>query len=309
MATSSDLTNGKNGHGPESEEVTDQKVAIVTGATSGMGIDLARHLHSKNYRVALVGRNKEAGNRIATTITTPEVQARFFQADVSSYQYQAEMFKAVWDTWGRIDLLCANAGIIDQSSLYLYNWRGKGVEEVPPEPDLSCTDVDYKGVVYGTVLTTHFMRHNPTPGGRIILNASIGGIFPHKSYPEYCGAKAAAIHFVRGVAPLLKQKENILINTVLPGMVQTPIVPMEMMEAVSPECVTPISTILRAHDTFVDDETGMFGKSLEASAEDLRWYNLPEPGNGYKTLRAVTVWEPLFKAMHGEESGLEDAIP
>lgn len=275
-----------------------------------MGIDLAKHLHGKNYRVALVGRNKEAGNRIATSITSPSTPARFFQADVSSYASQAAMFKAVWETWGRIDLLCANAGIVDQSSLYLYNWRVKDVGEVPPEPDLSCTDVDYKGVVYGTVLATHFMRHNPgSSGGKVILNASIGGVFPHKSYPEYCGAKAAAIHFVRGIAPLLKQKEDILVNTVLPGMVQTPIVPQAMMDAVTPECVTPISTILKAHDVFVDDETGMCGKSLEASADELKWYDLPEYGNGYKTKRAVTVWEPLFRAMHGEDSGLEDAIP
>lgn len=275
-----------------------------------MGIDLAKHLHQKGYRVALAGRNTSAGNHIATSITTPTQPARFFQADVSSYASQAAMFRAVWDTWGRIDLLCINAGIVDQSSLYLYNWRDKSVDEIPPEPDLSCTDVDFKGVVYGTVLANHFMRRNtPSPGGRIVLNASIGGVFPHQSYPEYCGAKAAAIQFVRGVAVLLKEKEGILVNTVLPGMVLTPIVPKEMMEAVTPECVTPISTILRAHDVFVEDETGMCGKSLEASAEELKWYELPEYGNGYKTKRAVTVWEPLFKAMHGEESGLEDSIP
>lgn len=272
-----------------------------------MGIELARHLHSKNYRIAIIGRNKEAGTQIASTLPN----AQFFPSDVSSYPSLSQTFLAIHKLWGRIDLVCLNAGIVDKSSVYLYNWRDKSVDELPPEPDLSCTDIDYKGVVYGTMLAVHFMRHNPPDarGGKVILNASIGGVFPHMSYPEYCGAKAAAIHFVRGVAPLLKQKENILVNMVLPGMVATPIVPKEMMEAVTPECVTPISTILKAHDVFVEDETGMCGKSLEASAEDLRWYDLPEYGNGYKTKRAVTVWEPLFKMMHGEESGLEGAIP
>ena len=73
--------------------------------------------------------------------------------------------------------------------------------------------------------------------------------------------------------------------------------------------MTPISTVLAAHDVFINDETGQVGKTLEASADKLVFYDPPEYGNGYKTKRAVTVWEPLFKAMHGEESGLEDAIP
>lgn len=273
-----------------------------------MGIDLAKHLHSKGWKVAIVGRNKEAGNRIASEINDPK-NARFFQADVASYDSQASMFLSVWQAWGRIDLLLANAGIVDSSSIYIYSHRGKSVEDVPPVPDLSCTDINYKGVVYGTQLATHFMRHNqPQAGGKIIVNASIGGIFPHRAFPEYCGTKAGVIQFVRGVAPLLKAKENILINTVLPGAVATPIVPQGMIDAISEECLTPVSTILEAHDKFIDDDTGMIGKALEASAKDLIFYDPPEYGNGYKTKRAVTVWEPHFRAMHGEDSKLDDAV-
>lgn len=203
-----------------------------------MGIDLAKHLLTKNYRVALIGRNTTAGNSLASQLNTYN-SAQFFQCDVSSYASQAAMFLGVWKTWHRIDLCCFNAGIVDQSSLYIYSHRDKknpSVEDIPLEPDLSATDVCYKGVVYGTQLATHFMRFNaPQKGGRIVVNGSIGGVFPHRAFPEYCGAKAGVIQFVRGVAPLLKQKENILMNVVLPGMVDTPIVPKEMIEAVSPE--------------------------------------------------------------------------
>ena len=69
---------------------------------------------------------------------------------------------------------------------------------------MSCTDVDYKGVVYGTQLAIHFMRKNPTPGGKIVATASVAGVYPHETYPEYNGAKAAVINFARGVAPILK---------------------------------------------------------------------------------------------------------
>jgi len=78
------------------------------------------------------------------------------------------------------------------------------LHRVPPAPNLACTDVDFKGVVYGTQLSIHFMRKNPVPGGKIIATASVAGIYPHESYPEYNGAKAAVINFARGAAPVLK---------------------------------------------------------------------------------------------------------
>ena len=62
---------------------------------------------------------------------------------------------------------------------------------IPPKPDLSTTDVDYKGVVYGTQLAIHFMRQNPQPGGAIMATASVCAYHPIESLPEYSGAKAA----------------------------------------------------------------------------------------------------------------------
>lgn len=47
------------------------------------------------------------------------------------------------------------------------------------------------GVVYGTQLAIHFMRKNKTPGGRIVATGSVAAIYPHETYPEYDGAKAA----------------------------------------------------------------------------------------------------------------------
>lgn len=75
---------------------------------------------------------------------------------------------------------------------------------IPPKPDLSTTDVDFKGVVYGTQLAIHFMRKNSTPGGKIVATASAAAIVPHETYPEYDGAKAAVVNFVRATARILK---------------------------------------------------------------------------------------------------------
>lgn len=62
---------------------------------------------------------------------------------------------------------------------------------IPTKPNLLCTDIVYKGVVYGTQLAIHFMRKNKVPGGNIISTCSVAGVEPHETYPEYAGAKAA----------------------------------------------------------------------------------------------------------------------
>ncbi|KAJ5903141.1 Short-chain dehydrogenase/reductase SDR [Penicillium tannophilum] len=286
---------------------SEDRVAIIIGATSGIGSDLAKRLCTKGWKVACTGRRQAAGTQLLSELNTQN--AEFFAADVSKYEDTVAVFQKVFKLWGRIDAVCVNAGIVDKSSVYIYDSKNKSIDDVPPAPDMSVVDINYKGVVYCTQLATHFMRYNSVPGGRVIITSSIGSVFPHESYPVYCGTKAAVNQFVRGAAPLLKQKENILLNVVMPGIVQTPIVPPEMIEAVSPECITPVETILKAYDVFLEDTTGMAGQLLEGSAEKLIYYQMPEPGNGRITERAVTVWEPLFEMMHGEKSGLPGAIP
>lgn len=73
--------------------------------------------------------------------------------------------------------------------------------------------------------------------------------------------------------------------------------------------LTPISTIVKAYDMFLEDRTGMTGRAVEGSADQLLFHDGPPFLNGRISQRAVTVWEPLFKMMHGENSDLPDAIP
>ena len=71
--------------------------------------------------------------------------------------------------------------------------------------------------------------------------------------------------------------------------------------------VTPISTVMGAYMKLLDDPT-TFGQALECSQDKHFVYPDPPLLNGPVTKRAFTVWEPLFKVMHHEESGLPDAI-
>ncbi|KAK0873402.1 hypothetical protein LTR87_012030 [Friedmanniomyces endolithicus] len=199
---------------------TGTRVAIVTGASkrydfrrpttwqSGIGEALTRELINRGWFVAM------ADLRESKALTDEfGSKAKFYETDVASYDAQAKTFAAVFHSHGRIDALCANAGIGDRGSIYILKYRNK--DEIPPAPDLKCTDVDWKGVLYGTQLAIHFMRKNPTPGGVIVATASIVAMHPHPSYAEYNGTKAAVLNFVRGSAGVLKVKENIRINCAL----------------------------------------------------------------------------------------------
>ncbi|KXJ89153.1 hypothetical protein Micbo1qcDRAFT_206722 [Microdochium bolleyi] len=291
----------------------EQRVGIVTGASSGMGLALTRHFVAKGWKIAMFDINEKVGHELVDELGPT---TSFHKVDVSSYDSQAAGFLAVFKQHGRIDALLANAGIVDRSSIYILGHRSNAVEDIPPAPSTLCTDVDFKGVLYGTQLAVHFMRHNPAdaaPGaagrGKIVCTASVAGIIPHPSYPEYNGAKGGVVSFVRGVAGVLRTKEDIRINCVCPGIVATSIIPPEMVAAVQPEYMTAVDTVIRAYDEFLDGSDERYGVVVEASVDKV--LKLPEGklANGDASQRSITVWDPLFKMLHGEESGLPGAIP
>jgi short-subunit dehydrogenase len=152
------------------------------------------------------------------------------------------------------------------------------------------------------------MRKNKIPGGNIICTISAAALYPHETYPEYDGAKAAVLNFIHATSRLLLRKENIKIGGVLPGIVATNIIPPEMVAAVAPDSLTPVSTIVSAYQKFLDDDS-LAGKALEAQVEDHIEVKWPAFLHGRFSERSCTVWEPLFKQYHGENSDLPGALP
>lgn len=224
-------------------------------------------------------------------------------------------------------MFVANAGIVDPASLYNLNRRSEPVDSIPPIPDLSCTEINYKGTVYGMTLATHFMRYNPTPGGKIIFTSSTIGIYACPIFPEYSCTKAASVALARAMAPVLLEKDNITINVVLPGGYDTGIMP-DFKESFLPQqyvnvpyfcfaaeyspssvSLTSKSCLLAAYDVFLKDEANRItGQCVEAGHDKIHYHNMPPYDSGEVAERGSALYEPWFSMIHGEQSEVEGAL-
>ncbi|KAK0644241.1 hypothetical protein B0T16DRAFT_378196 [Cercophora newfieldiana] len=289
--------------------MTTQKVAIVTGAASGIGLRLATTLVNKNWRVALLDINQEAGSALATTLGPSTL---FIPTDVSSYASQSAAFAQAFSHFGRIDALCANAGIVDRWSLYdlAGTAEGKTVADVPDEPDLAATEVDFKGVVYGVRLAVHFMRFNPeegvSGGKKIVVTSSIAGAVPHPALPEYSAAKAGVVGLVRAIAPVLREKEGIAVSCVCPGLAATAVLPGFVVEAVGDALLTKVDDVVKAYLAYLEVEgEEKAGEVVEVVGGSVDVVPPPRVSTQLGKEMMVAGMGPIFGALHGGESKVD----
>lgn len=85
-----------------------------------MGEGLSRDLISKGWNVACVDVQVAAGKALVAELGP---DAHFIQCNIADYDDQAKMYTEVWNKWGRLDALLANAGIVDRSSVYILDYR------------------------------------------------------------------------------------------------------------------------------------------------------------------------------------------
>lgn len=164
-------------------------------------------------------------------------------------------------------------------------------------------------MIHGTALATHFMRNNPGgKGGKIIVTGSIVGIFPLPTMPEHCAAKAAVLQYVRSMATLLRLKESISINIVLPCGMDTSAMP-DFAEAFLPEHLTLPACLLKAFNVFLEDEANeKTGIAVETAHDEIFFHEVPEFKSGGPSIRTTVIYEPWFQYLHGEKSGLDNAL-
>ena len=190
------------------------KLALITGATSGIGKATAEKFAEKGFFVALVGRSESRGQAIVDKINENYKQriAFFFQCDVSKEEEVKTMIKKVINSFGRIDVLFNNAGVMLPSM---------EIERMPVDEWQATFDINITGMFYVTRYAKPYLLASK---GCIINNASIAGLQHYaagRSY-AYSASKAAVIQFSHQMAKNYGE-EGIRVNCICPGIIDTPI--------------------------------------------------------------------------------------
>ncbi len=185
------------------------KVAIVTGASRGIGRAIALSLAAEGASVAVnYASSDTAANAVVAEIHGLGSGAIALQADVSQADQVDSFIKAVMEKWGRVDVLVNNAGITRDTLLLRM-----GLEEWQAVINLNLT-----GVFLCTKGVSKIMLKQKS--GRIINIASVAGQMGNPGQANYSAAKAGVIGFTKTVAKELATR-GITVNAVAPGFIST----------------------------------------------------------------------------------------
>lgn len=185
----------------------DGKVAIVTGATSGIGEATARLFVKEGAAVVLAGRTTEKGEAIAEGLGD---RARFHRCDVTVEKDIFDLVDVARGSFGRLDCLFNNAGATTPSSL----------DSVTPESLAFAMQLLVGSVLFGIKHATPLLRESG--GGSIINNSSIAAHRHGQGDILYSAAKAAVSHLTHLAAVELGPL-GIRVNAISPGAILTPI--------------------------------------------------------------------------------------
>lgn len=220
----------------------DEKVAIVTGAGQGIGAAIAHALADAGARVAVNDINPDRAERVAHAIRDRGGEAVGISADISNKFQCVHLVETTRAEWGRLDILVNNAAVEPSAPiLALDEWDWQ-----------RCIDVNLKGVFFMSQLCGRVMKdENAERGGGAIVNiASTAGVArPLADRAAYCASKAGVVGFARECAREFAAY-GIRVNTVLPGVIDTPltqrVVAAEQLEAL--QTVIPIGRIGHAEE-------------------------------------------------------------
>ncbi|QYK65466.1 MULTISPECIES: SDR family oxidoreductase [Paenibacillus] len=191
------------------------KVVIITGASSGIGEATAKELASKGAKLVLAARREDRLQKLQQEIESNGGQAVYKVTDVASHEQMEELAEYTLKEFGKIDVLVNNAGVMPLSPVHekkIHEWN-------------AMIDINIKGVLYGIAAVLPSMRERKE--GHIINVSSIAGHLVFPASAVYSGTKFA----VRAITEGLRIEEcgnNIRTTIISPGSIDT-----ELTQAIS----------------------------------------------------------------------------
>ncbi len=185
------------------------KVALVTGASRGIGRAIAIALAKEGAFIAVNYANKAgAAQEVVDIIRGAGSDAMAIQADIANLTAVEEMVSAITEKKGRIDILVNNAGV----------WRGGKLHNVEPSDWDKVLDTNLKGMLCCTRAVLPFMLENNE--GKIINISSVIGIVGYPGDTIYGTSKAGILGFTKSLAKEVARK-GINVNAIAPGIIST----------------------------------------------------------------------------------------
>lgn len=265
-------------------------VALITGGASGMGFAVAKELSQRGWRVAIVDVSTSTGIQAQKALGE---NALFFKADVSQFHEQQGAFETVFERFGRLDFVFANAGIPGKANFY---------DATHGPPDMLVLDICLNGVIYSSHLAIRFMRRNPEPGGLVISTASgalkplivmffsvieddltAASIYASPELPLYAAAKHGVLGLMRSMSEILRN-ESIRVNCILPGAIRTTLHSDDTWQQFELQDFTPVEEVVLAVMDLINDSKAT-GMAMEISAEEV--FDRRQPGYCNATMRRI----------------------
>src|SRR5574341_2465545 len=242
----------------------DGKIALITGAASGIGKATAELFADEGARVCVVDLTDDEGHRIADSLG-----GMFVQADMGDSKAVDAAFERCLAELGSVDIAYLNAGIAIGHA---------DVDTLPDDVYERIMRVNVDGVVYGARAAIRAMERGT--GGAIVATSSLAGLIPFPPDPVYALTKHAVVGLIRSIAPMVAPK-GITANTVNPGITDTNILSADAKKLLADAGfpVMPASQIAEAVLTIVT--TGRTGECWVCQpgrdAEPYEFHNVPGP--------------------------------
>ena len=200
----------------------ENKIALVTGASSGIGASIAELFAKAGATVFVVDRDEHGGRETVARIISAGGKAVFQLLDVTKEDHCEQARQAVYEAHGRLDVLVNNAGIGHVGTLL--QTTGADLDRI--------YSVNVRGMFNVTKVFLPAMIERES--GNIINLASIGGVVGLRDRLAYCTTKFAVVGFTKSIA-LDHALQGIRCNCICPGRVETPFVQARLKEYADPE--------------------------------------------------------------------------